>query len=152
MANFLVCTCIKPLHKLFGVLSLRCTMIVCAAATFLIAFYTLMEADDFFTDFKAFKILDRYVVFSGEIILGLLILICYFVKRKSYTRIIYIISLVYCCAVLSVNLCKIDIFKQIEDIKRISENIAVLFIIRVMSEFVIELYICYLVYSYEQDF
>ena len=114
MANFLVVTCIKPQRKLLGILSMRFTMILCAIVTIIIGIYNYYEAQDFFPKILIYNIFNEYMILFVQGTIGLLLFVCFLVKRKNFTRILYVITLIYCGAMLAINISKIDIFNQIE--------------------------------------
>ena len=86
-----------------------------------------------------------------EIIVSLLLFLLFFVKKKRYNLIVYLICIVYTCFSLVYNIHKLSVFEPgIKEIKK--ENfIKWIYLIRILYEFLIKIIITYIVYSFKKS-
>ena len=147
--GFLVITCIGPSSKFLGLLSLELSMVIMAAIICAIAGYTYYEATVYFEGkTKFFGLVDEVIYLIIELGVALLLFVAYVVKKKCYSRLMYIITFAHAGFGLSFNIHKLSILKLEEGIKG-DDKIFIkwLFFIRIGAEFLTELMVCYMVYS-----
>ena len=143
--GFLVLTCIGPVSSFVGCIPLRIAMIIMGALIAICAGYSYLEAEVFFVDTKAFGLINNtiYAIIEGAV--ALLIVVDFFVKKKCYTRILYLLTLAY-------NIFKISIFDdKIKDYNVEHKLIQFMFFIRIGAEFIIQMFVCYIVYSLKKE-
>ena len=150
--GFLVLTCIGPVSSFLGCIPLRIAMIIMGALIAICAGYSYLEAEVFFSDVKAFGLVNKtvYAIIEGAI--ALLIVVDFFVKKKCYTRILYLLTLALAGVTLAYNIFKISIFD--DKILRFNVEhklIQFMFFIRIGAEFIIQMLVSYICYSLKKD-
>ena len=150
--GFLVITCIEPVDSLLGCISLRISILFMAFLLFACASYSLAEANIFFEDQKFFGVINKYILFVIQVFMGALVGLDFFVKKKCYTRLLYYLSFLTAGFSLVYNVFKISIFndKVNDDYGHDHKVLQLLFVIRVIGEFLVEMIVCYYCYSYKK--
>lgn len=150
MVNFLTFTCIKPQRKFAGILPIRTAMFVPALCISACAYYSYEEAKIFFNDLSfLFGVVNNKIIFFAQLIIAALVLLCYLLRTKGMAKFNYSMTFGLAGWTFALNIYKKTIF--IEKYKEEdAELLRWLFLIRISSEFVIELYSCYLVYCLTQ--
>ena len=149
---FLVITCIEPVQSFLGLLSLRCSMPIVAFFIVMCGTYSYVEARLFFDDdTKCFGLVNKEAYFIIECAIALLVCMDYFIQKLSYTRLLYILTLALAGITLAYNIFKISIVDdKIEDYKVDHKLIQFMYFIRIAAEFIIEMIVCYMCYSYKK--
>ena len=116
------------------------------------ASYTLAEAEVFFEDLKYFGIFNKIVICVIQSFMGVLVGLDFFVKKKCYTRLLYYLSFLTAGLSLVYNVFKVSIFndKVKDDYGHDHKVLQLLFVIRVIAEFLIEMIVCFYCYSYKK--
>ena len=77
-----------------------------------------------------------------------MIFIMFLVKKKCYSLLVYLITFVLSIFDLTVNTSKVSVFTLRKNINKYNEKfIKLLFLIRIWIEFLLEMTVCFLVYS-----
>ena len=150
--GFLVVTCIGPVSKFLGCIPLGLSMIIMAGLIFVCAGYSYLESQVFFKDANAFDLISNlgFAIIEGAV--GLLVLVDFFVKKRCYTFILYLLTLALAGVALAYNIFKISIFNDKIDTYGVEHKlIQFMFLIRIGAEFVIQLVVSYIVYSYRKQ-
>ena len=147
--GFLVLTCIKPISLFLGCIPLTWSLIVMAGVIVVIAGYTYQEASIYFSDFKIFGVINRTFYLIIELAVALLVFVNFLAKKKSYSLIVYFLTLAYAGFGLAVNFYKLSVYELEKVIEKSEERkfIQWLFFIRIGAEFIAEMMVCYVVYS-----
>ena len=147
--GFLVITCIGPSSKFLGLISLELSMLIMGAIVVAIAAYTYYEATVYFEDkTKFFGLVDEVVYLIIELGVALLLFVAYFVRKKCYSRLMYILTFAHAGFGLSFNIHKLSILKLEDGIKGDDKHfVKWLFFIRIGAEFLTELLVSYMAYS-----
>ena len=150
--GFLILTCISPVSIFLGCIPLRIAMIIAAAMIAVCAGYSYFEAKVFFKNYNAFGLINIELWFILELAVALLVLVDFFVSKKSYTRILYLVTIALAGFTLAYNVFKISIFddKVNSDYNVDHKLFQFMFMIRVGAEFIIEMLACYICYSYKK--
>ena len=146
---FLVCTCIEPISSFLGIIPLRIAMLIMAAITVVCAIYTFYESQVFFKEKQLFGVINNtiYLVIEGGV--ALMVLLDFFVKKRCYTTLLYLITLALAGITLAYNIVK---YTLIDDKININHKfIQFMFIIRIGAEFCIQMAVCYMCYSYKKQ-
>ena len=150
--GFLVITCIGPISSFLGLISLRISMLIMAGFIVACAGYSYLEAEIFFKNAKAFDIVSKEIYFGIELGVALMIAIDFFVKKKCYTRLLYLITLALAGCTLAYNVFKISIMNdKIKGYEVDHKIMQFWFFIRVTAQFCIEMIVCYMCYSYKKQ-
>ncbi len=148
---FLICTCIDPTSKFLGLIPLRCAMIIMAGLTVLCGAYTYFESQVFFKDAKLFGVINNiiYAIIEGAI--ALMIFLDFFIKKRSYTLILYLLTFALAGITLAYNVVKISLFNdKINNAGVEHKFIQFMFIIRIGAELFVQMMVCYICYSYKK--
>ena len=147
--GFLVITCIQPSSKFLGLLSLELSMVIMSVIIIAIAGYTYYEATVYFKGkTKFFGLIEEKIYLIIELAVALLLFVAYVVKKKCYSRFMYILTFAHAGLGLSFNIHKLSILELEDGIPKDDERfIKWLFFIRIGAEFLTELMVCYMVYS-----
>ena len=150
--GFLVITCIEPVDSFLGCISLRISILFMAFLLLACASYTLAEAEVFFEDLKYFGIFNKIIICVIQSFMGVLVGLDFFVKKKCYTRLLYYLSFLTAGLSLVYNVFKVSIFndKVKDDYGHDHKVLQLLFVIRVIAEFLIEMIVCFYCYSYKK--
>ena len=159
--GFLVITCLHHSKKFLGLLPLRLSMIIMAAFIGICAWYCYFEAQIFFQDTKAFGLVNKeaYSIIEGSIAL-LLLHFCYrqlsfarfFIQNYCYTLFLYLLTFALAGATLAYNVFKISIFNdKINQYYITHKLVQFMFLIRIGAEFLIQMTVCYISYSYKKE-
>ena len=150
--GFLILTCIEPVSSFFGCIPLRLAMIIAAAMIVVCGGYSYFEAKVFFKDYTAFGLINIELWFILELAVALLVFVDFFITKKSYTRILYLVTIGLAGFTLAYNVFKISIFddKVNSDYNVDHKLFQFMFMIRVGAEFIIEMLACYICYSYKK--
>ena len=150
--GFLVITCIEPVDSLLGCISLRISILFMAFLLLACASYNIAEAEIFFSSQKYFGVINKTVVCVIQSFMGVLVGLDFFVKKKCYTRLLYYLSFLTAGFSLVYNVFKISIFndKVNDDYGHDHKVLQLLFVIRVIAEFLVEMIVCYYCYSYKK--
>ena len=150
--GFLVITCIEPVDSLLGCISLRISILFMAFLLLACASYNIAEAEIFFSSQKYFGVINKTVVCVIQSFMGVLVGLDFFVKKKCYTRLLYYLSFLTAGFSLVYNVFKISIFndKVNDDYGHDHKVLQLLFVIRVIGEFLVEMIVCYYCYSYKK--
>ena len=151
--GFLVITCIGPVSFFLGCIPLGISIIIMAAILIAIAIYTFFESNIYFKNEYIFGFLSKEIYIGIELAIALLVLIAFFVKKKLYSLIMYLVTLALAGLGLAVNIYKISVFNVDESINNEDERkfIEWLYFIRIGMEFITEMFVCYIVYSFEKQ-
>ena len=151
--GFLVITCIGPVSNFLGIIPLRLSMIIMAAFIVAVAGYTYYEATVYFKDEKVFGFLTKEIYGIIELAIALLLLVAFIVRKKCYTLIMYLITLGLAGIGLAINIHKISVINLESGISDESERkfIEWLYFIRIGAEFIVEMCVCYMVYSFKKS-
>jgi hypothetical protein len=150
--GFLVITCLGHSKKFLGLLSLRLSMIIMAAFIGICAWYCYFEAQIFFKDTKAFGLVNKeaYSIIEGAI--ALLLLVDFFIQNYCYTLFLYLLTFALAGATLAYNVFKISIFNdKINQYNITHKLVQFMFLIRIGAEFLIQMTVCYISYSYKKE-
>ena len=147
--GFLVFTCIGPVSSFLGCIPLTWSLIVMAGVIVAIAGYTYQEASIYFNDFKIFGVINRTFYLIIELAIALLVFVNFLAKKKSFSLIVYFLTLAYAGFGLAVNFYKLSVYELEKVIEKSEERkfIQWLFFIRIGVEFIAEIMVCYVVYS-----
>ena len=150
--GFLILTCIEPVSSFFGCIPLRLAMIIAAGMIVVCAGYSYFEAKVFFKNYNAFGLINIELWFILELAVALLVFIDFFITKKSYTRLLYLITIGLSGFTLAYNVFKISIFDdKVKSDYNVSHKLfQFMFMIRVGAEFIIEMLACYICYSYKK--
>ena len=151
--GFLVITCIGPVSKFLGIIPLSWSMVIMAAIIIGVAGYTYYEAQVYFDKAKAFGFLTKEIYLIVELAIALLLFVAFLVKKKCYSRLMYLLTLAHGGFGLAINVHKMSVLELESGIKDSGEKkfIKWLYFIRVGSEFLIEMMVCYMAYSLKKD-
>ena len=151
--GFLVITCIGPVSKFLGCIPLGLSMIIMAAIVIAIAGYTFFEANIYFKEEYIFGFLSKEIYVGIELAIALMVFIVFLVKKRSYSRIVYLVTLALAGFGLAINIFKISVFNVDENINNEDERkfIKWLYFIRIGMEFLTEMMVCYMVYSIKKQ-
>lgn len=151
--GFLVITCIGPVSKFLGCIPLGLSMIIMAAIIIAIAGYTFFEANIYFKEEYIFGFLSKEIYVAIELAVALMVFIVFLVKKRSYSRIVYLVTLALAGFGLAINIFKISVFNVDENINNEEERkfIKWLYFIRIGMEFLMEMMVCYMVYSIKKQ-
>ena len=148
---FLVITCIDPVQSFLGLLSLRCSMPIVAFFLLVCGSYSYAEAKVFFKHTKCFGLVNKEAYFIIECAIALLVCMDYFIQKLSYTRLLYLLTLALAGVTFAYNIFKISIMDdKIEDFEVKHKLIQFMYFIRIGAEFIIQMIVCYMVYSYKK--
>ena len=150
--GFLVITCIGPISSFLGLISLRISMLIMGFFIVVCAGYNYLEAKIFFKNSKVFGLVNKeaYAIIEGGI--ALMIAIDFFVKKKCYTRLLYLLTLALAGCTLAYNIFKISIINDKIKGYEVKHNlIQFMFFIRIGAEFIIQMIVCYMCYSYKKE-
>jgi len=149
---FLVCTCIDPVSKFLGLIPLRCAMIIMAFITFVCGAYTYFESQVFFKEKQLFGVINNvlYAIIEGAV--ALMVFLDFFVKKRCYTILLYLITLALAGITLSYNIVKFSLINDKINSYNINHKfIQFMFLIRIGAEFCIQMGVCYICYSYKKQ-
>ena len=148
---FLVITCIEPVQSFLGLISLRCSMPIVAFFILICGVYSYVEAKYFFKDYKFFGLVNIDAYFIIECAIALLVCMDYFIQKLSYTRLLYLLTLALAGMTLAYNIFKTSIIDdKIEEYGIDHKLIQFMYFIRVGTQFIIEMIVCYICYSYKK--
>ena len=149
---FLVVTCIEPVQSFLGLISLRCSMPIVAFFIAICGIYGYIEAKIFFKNTKFFGLVNKEVYFVIECAVALLVCMDYFIQKLSYTKLLYLLTLALAGITFAYNIFKISIIddKIKKDYSIDHKIIQILYFIRISAEFIIEMVVCYMCYSYKK--
>lgn len=150
--NFLVFTYIGPISNFLGCISLRVAMIIMGALIAICAGYNYLENKAFLIDTKIFGLINNTIYIIIESIISLLIIVDFFVTKKCYTRILYILTLALTIITLIHNFSKLLEFdSKIKECNVEDKLIQFMFFIRIGAEFFVQLLVCYICYSFKEE-
>ena len=150
--GFLVVTCIGPISSFLGIIPLTIAMIIMGGFIAVCAGYSYLEAKVFFEETKAFGLVNNtvYAIIEGGI--ALLIVVDFFIRKKNYTLLLYLITVALTGVTLAYNIFKISIFNdKIKEYNIKHKLIQFMFLIRIGAEFIIQLCVSYICYSYKKS-
>ena len=150
--GFLVITFIGPVSSFLGCIPLSISMIIMGGIIAVCGVYNFLEAEVFFTDMRPFGLINNlgFAIIQGAV--ALLVVVDFFIKKKCYTVLLYLLTLALTGFTLAYNIFKISIFNdKISNYKIDHHLIQMMFLIRIGAEFVLQLIACYIVYSYKKD-
>ena len=150
--GFLIITCIGPVSSFLGCIPLGISMIIMGGLIFVCAGYSYLESEVFFDDMKAFDLISNlgFAIIEGAV--GLLVLMDFFIKKKCYTFLLYLLTLALAGVALAYNIFKISIFNdKIEHYNVDHKLIQFMFLIRIGAEFAVQLIVSYVVYSLKKQ-
>ena len=150
--GFLVITCLHHSKKFLGLLPLRLSMIIMAAFIGICAWYCYFEAQIFFQDTKAFGLVNKeaYSIIEGSI--ALLLLVDFFIQNYCYTLFLYLLTFALTGAALAYTVFKISIFNdKIKEYEVKHHLIQFMFLIRIGAEFLVQITVCYIAYSFKKE-
>ena len=147
--GFLVITCIGPVSKFLGCIPLGISMIIMTAIVLAIAGYTYGESTIYFKNEKVFGFLSKEIYLAIELAVAVMVFVVFLVQKRSYSRIVYLVTLALAGFGLAINIYKLSVFKVEESISVEKERnfIKWLYFIRIGMEFLTEMMVCFMVYS-----
>ena len=147
--GFLVVTCIGRVSSFLGIIHLSIAMIIMGGFTWVCAVYSYLEAEVFFTDTKAFW-LNVYALIEGAI--AILLVVDFFIRKKNYTLLLYLITVALAGIALAYNIFKISIFNnKLKDYNVKHKLIQFMFFIRIGVEFFLQMCVSYVCYCYKKS-
>ena len=150
--TFLICTCIEPTSSFLGIIPLRCAMIIAAGIIVVCGAYTYYESQVFFKDEKLFGVINNVIYAVIEAAVALMVLLDFFIKKRCYTLILYLSTLALAGITLSYNIVKVSLIDdKINNYGVGHKFIQFMFIIRTGAEFLIQMFVCYVCYSYKKS-
>ena len=151
--GFLVITCIGPVSKFLGCIPLGISMIIMAAILLAIAGYTYGESTIYFKEENVFGFLSKEIYLAIELAITLMVFIVFLVQKRSYSRIVYLVTLALAGFGLAINIYKISVFNVDSGITDENERFFIkwLYFIRIGMEFLTEMMVCYMVYSIKKQ-
>ena len=114
--GFLVITCIGPVSKFLGCIPLSVSMIIMAVIVLAIAGYTYGESTIYFKEEYILGFLSKEIYLGIEAAVALMVLIVFFVTKRGYSRIVYLVTLALAGFGLAINIYKISMFNIEESI------------------------------------
>ena len=147
--GFLVITCIGPVSKFLGIIPLSWSMVIMAAIILAISGYTYYEAQVYFDKTKFFGFVDKTVYLVIELVIALLLFVAFLVRKKSFSTLLYLVTLALAGFGLAINIHKISVLELEKSISEEKERtfIGWLYFIRIGAEFITEMTVCYFTYS-----
>ena len=120
-----------------------------AAILLAIAGYTYGESTIYFKEENVFGFLSKEIYLAIEIAIALMVFIVFLVQKRSYSRIVYLVTLALAGFGLAINIYKISVFNVDSGITDENERFFIkwLYFIRIGMEFLTEMMVCYMVYS-----
>ena len=151
--GFLVITCIGPVSKFIGCIPLGISMIIMAVIVLAIAGYTYGESTIYFKEEYIFGFLSKEIYLGIEVAVALMVFIVFLVKKRGYSRVVYLVTLALAGFGLAINIYKISMFNIEESITDENERkfIKWLYFIRIGTEFLTEMMVCFMVYSMKKQ-
>ena len=150
--GFLVITCIRRTKKFLGIIPLRIAMIIMGIFLGACAAYAYFEAKIFFVNTKAFGLINKEAFSLIEGVIGLLLIFAYCVPNILYALFLYLLTFALTGAALAYNVFKISIFNdKIKEYEVKHHLIQFMFLIRIGAEFLIQITVCYIAYSYKKE-
>ena len=150
--GFLVITMIGPVTNFLGVISLRVSMLIMGALIIVCSGYSYLEAKVFFENTKLFGLINISLYAAIEAGIALLIFLDYFTTKKRLTILLYLLTIGLTGMTLVYNIFKISLFDdKIKEYKINHKYFQFMFFIRIGAEFIIQLIVCYMVYSYKKS-
>ena len=149
--GFLVITCIQPIKGFLGCFSLPCSMIVMAIIIVAITGYTYLEADVYFAEMKLFGVLTKEIYAIIEFGVALLLFFAFLIKNKIFVFFLYLLTLAFAGFALVINIHKLEVIELEQNISDENERLYIkwLYFIRIGAEFILEMVVCYMCYSYK---
>ena len=149
---FLVCTCIEPISSFLGIIPLRIAMIIMAAILIVCGAYTYFESQVFFKDEQLFGVINNVIYAAIEGAVALMVLLDFFIKKRFYTTLLYIVTLALTGITLVYNIIKVSLINDKVNSYNVEHKfIQFMFIIRVGAEFCIQMGVCYMCYCYKKS-
>ena len=150
--GFLVITCIGPVSKFLGIIPLSWSMVIMAAVIVAIAGYTYYEAQVYFDQTKVFGFVDKTIYGIIELAIALLLFVAFLVRKKSFSTILYLVTLALAGFGLAVNIHKLSVLELPDQIPDKEKTfIRWLYFIRIGAEFLAEMMVCYMTYSLKKS-
>ena len=150
--TFLAITCIDPVSSFLGCVPLAMSMIIMACIMAAISGYTYYEAQQYFDDTKFFGFINKDVWLVLEIGEAVLLFMTYIIKKKCFSRLMYLGTLFQAGFALSFNVHKLSVLDLDGKMSDKEEHfIKWLFFIRMGGEFLAEMMICYMCYSLKKE-
>ena len=151
--GFLLITCIGPVSKFLGCIPLGLSMIIMAAILIAIALYTFFESKIYFNEEYILGFLSKEIYVGLEGASALMVFLVFLVKKRSFSTIVYLVTMALAGFGLAVNIFKLSSFKVDDKIDDENEKsfIKWLYFIRIGAEFIAEMVVCYMVYSMKKQ-
>ena len=150
--GFLVITCIGPVTKFLGIIPLSWSMVIMAAVIVAIAGYTYYEAQVYFDQTKVFGFVDKTIYGIIELAIALLLFVAFLVRKKSFSTILYLVTLALAGFGLADNIHKLSVLELPDQIPDKEKTfIDWLYFIRIGAEFLVEMMVCYMTYSLKKS-
>ena len=151
--GFLLITCIGPVSKFLGCIPLGLSLIIMAAIIIAIALYTFFESKIYFNDEYILGFLSKEIYLGIEAAIALMIFIVFLVKKRCYSTMVYLITIALAGFGLAINIYKLSSFKADEKIDNENEKAFIkwLYFIRIGTEFIVEMIVCFMVYSMKKQ-
>ena len=151
--GFLLITCIGPVSKFLGCIPLGLSMIIMAAILIAIALYTFFESKIYFNEEYILGFLSKEIYVGIEGAAALMVFLVFLVKKRSFSTIVYLVTMALAGFGLAVNIFKLSSFKVDDKIDDENEKsfIKWLYFIRIGAEFIAEMVVCYMVYSMKKQ-
>ena len=151
--GFLLITCIGPVSKFLGCIPLGLSMIIMAAILIAIALYTFFESKIYFNEEYILGFLSKEIYIGIEGACALMVFLVFLVRKRSFSTIVYLVTMALAGFGLAVNIFKLSSFKVDDRIDDDNEKsfIKWLYFIRIGAEFIAEMVVCYMVYSMKKQ-
>ena len=151
--GFLLITCIGPVSKFLGCIPLGLSMIIMAAILIAIALYTFFESKIYFNEEYILGFLSKEIYIGIEGAAALMVFLVFLVRKRSFSTIVYLVTMALAGFGLAVNIFKLSSFKVDDNIDDENEKsfIKWLYFIRIGAEFIAEMVVCYMVYSMKKQ-
>ena len=151
--GFLLITCIGPVSKFLGCIPLGLSMIIMAAILIAIALYTFFESKIYFNEEYILGFLSKEIYVGIEGAAALMVFLVFLVRKRSFSTIVYLVTMALAGFGLAVNIFKLSSFKVDDKIDDENEKsfIKWLYFIRIGAEFIAEMVVCYMVYSMKKQ-
>ena len=151
--GFLLIPCIDPVSNFLGIIPLSWSMLIMACIIAAVAGYTYFEAKVYFQKVKAFGFIsnEAYLIIEGAI--ALLIFAAFLVRKRGFSRLMYLVTFALAGFGLAINVQKISLLDFSKEVKDEGERkfIEWLYFIRIGAEFFTEILVCYILYSLKKS-
>ena len=151
--TFLHFTRLEPVSKFLWCIPLKISMIILGVFLLAKALYTIFEAKIYFTSTYVLGFASKEIFLVLEILVAILVFVIFFLRNRLFYTIAYWTTLVFAVFVLIGNCQKLFSLKLEENLgeDKVKTYIKFLYFFRVFSEFFIDLFVCFMVYSIKEE-